>query len=154
MTTFYRHRKLISVLGVKAAIKTIMARGKISEKIILQCKNDCKPYYIAFLTKIGDRSPLSHSFTRYILCINPETSTKSLDIALKRLGYCLDYMIQREHLTGNVADKIRQELTYAVEISSMKSSLAAYKRHERRLDNFWFKVLADSGKEFSNLRFF
>ncbi|XP_041775449.1 uncharacterized protein LOC121595491 [Anopheles merus] len=140
--------------GVKAAIKTIMTSGKISEKVILQFKNDCKAYYIAFLTKICDRSPLSHSFTRYISCINPETITKSLDIALKRLEYCLDYMVQRDHLGGNVADKVRQEFTNAVEISSIKSSLAAYKRHECRLDNFWFKVLADSRKEFSNLRIF
>ena len=104
------------------------------------------------MTKLGDRSPLSHSFTRYISCINPETLTKSVDIALKRLEYCLDYMVQREHLTGNVADKVLQEFTNAVEISSIKSSLAAYKRHECRLDNFWFKVLAVLGKELSNLR--
>lgn len=65
--------------------------------------------------------------------------------------FCLDYMVQRDQLVGSFADKVREEFSKVVGIPSVKSSLAAFRRNEYRLDSFWKNILADTGLVFPNL---
>lgn len=123
----------------------------MSEKNILAFRNECKGYYQAFLKKIIDRSPLSYPLTRYISCIRPEPIASYYDVAFKRLKFCLEHMVQKHHIAGIVADKVREEYAKLCSIPFVKSSLESYRQREQRLDKFCVEMITVSGKEFSNL---
>lgn len=140
--------------AVKAAIKVAGAKDKINEQKLLQFRNDCKNYYIAFIEKLLDRSPLRYALTRYVSCLDPSVVSTSLEVAKKRLQFCLEHLVEKDHLTGIVADKVKDEFLQLCGMAFFKVSASSYRRQDTRIDHFWIKSIIDSGKELPNLALF
>lgn len=136
--------------AAKAAIKSESEQGKIPQPKLISFYNGCKQYYIGFLEKMLERSPLKYPLTRYLSCLDPGVISTTSDIARQRFDLCLEILVEKEHLSGSAADKAKEEFSHISCLPSFKQSCLAYKRCTR-LDNFWSTAIGESGKALVNL---
>lgn len=93
---------------------------------------------------------LKYPLTRYLTCLDPGVISSTSDIAKQRFDLCLEILVEKEHLSGLVADKAKEEFSEITSLHYFKDLCSAYKR-STRLDNFWLTAIAESGKTFVNL---
>lgn len=123
-------------------------------KDVLLFRTSCKAYFVGFLKKMFERSPLTYPFTRFVTCLNPELIAHSPDIAKKRLQFCLETVVEKGHMAGSSADKAKDEYAQLICLPSFKHSLSVYRRTDRRVDHFWMTTISDSGKALEFLKSF
>lgn len=140
--------------SAKAAMRNILAQSKVPEKDILIFRHECRSYYVGFLKKMCNRSPLTYPLTRYISCLSPTVALNSMEVTKKRLEYCLDTLVQKNYLTGFSAEKIKNEFDVLSETTSFKASLVAWRTQEQRLDQFWWDATSSCSKDLSHLQMF
>ncbi|XP_062554102.1 uncharacterized protein LOC134219395 [Armigeres subalbatus] len=134
--------------ATKASLKSVSA---VKESQILFFKNQCKSFYVAFLQKIIDKSPLTYSLTRYVSCLSPQVIIDSPETAKKRLSFLLDHLVDKDHLSGTQADKILVEYRTFIDEPKVKSACSTYRREATRLDTFWESILEQSSSKLPNL---
>lgn len=75
----------------------------------------------------------------------------SPDVCKKRLDLCLEHLVAKNHLSGTVADKVKQEFQVLVNLSTTKAAADQYRRQDSRLDEFWLDVITRAPSEMPNL---
>ncbi|XP_063230592.1 uncharacterized protein LOC134535429 [Bacillus rossius redtenbacheri] len=141
-------------IGFAATDALKKVRGQLAEKVVLQFKNDCRSFYVGFLQKVLQRSPLAYSLTRQISCINPELIRSKPNLAEKRIKACLELLVEKQQIPGSTADKILQEYQEFIQIASVGEAMKSYHRQNQRLDLFYVQVMVESGKSFPSLLLF
>lgn len=120
-------------LAVKALVKSAAEKKIVSEKNLLIFRQNCKDFYVAFLRKMQQRSPLAYPITRYVSCLDPAVISKSPEIAKRRLNFCLEQLVEKDNISGTVADKVKVEY---YELCDAVISTEILKNY-RRSGNVW-----------------
>ncbi|KAJ8889613.1 hypothetical protein PR048_009113 [Dryococelus australis] len=108
-------------------------------------------FFIGFLQKVAERSPLAYNFTRCISCINPELIYRSPNIAEQRLKSCLELLVEKQQIPGSVADKVLEEYREFRQISSVTETLKSLRCHNKHLYEFYMQTVLVCGKPFPSL---
>ena len=72
----------------------------------------------------------------------------------KRLDLCLEHLVAKNHLSGSVADEVKQDFLRLSDLSSTKAVIANYRRQDTRLDKASMDVIKIFPLELSNFALF
>lgn len=141
-------------VGFATNVALKVAGKKLQEQKTVNFKRDCRSYYVGMLEKMFQRSPLKHSLTKYITCLNPELVHTSPETSTKLMKRCLEVMVEGEIISGTEADRVFDEFRKLITNAAAREKLANFSRSKVRLDEFWMALLSNSEQENQHLRCF
>lgn len=134
-------------VGFATNVALKVAGKKLQEQKTVNFKRDCRSYYVGMLEKMFQRSPLKHSLTKYITCLNPELVHTSPETSTELMKRCLEVMVEGEIISGTEADRVFDEFRKLITNAVSLEKLANFSRSKVRLDEFWMTLLSNSEQE-------
>lgn len=121
----------------------------ILDSEIKKCRVQCNEFYRTMVTKLLVRSPIKYALTKSLRCIDPNVA--ATPSGLNTLKVLLETMVEKNHLSGNMAEKVEYEYRQFCSVPRVKLEMEQYSRFSKRLDNFWMELLG-GGAQYDNLR--
>lgn len=128
------------------AIRTV--RKSVSDRDILEFRQNCREILQNFCVKLMTRSPLQFKLTKGLSFLDPKVTTSS--VRNRRLKLTLEEFIQHNWISGLQADQIEKQLK-AICTSELCSQALTH-RSDQRLDHLWMHEIVPKSKEYDELR--
>ena len=81
----------------------------VSDKDILNLKEQRFKFVKAAISKLKERCPLRYPITEGLSCLAPRALLDASNVGLQRLDICLDQFLELRRVDGIEADEIRED---------------------------------------------
>jgi hypothetical protein len=115
-------------------------KEKVSDKNILEFRENCLLCLKTFLSKILECSPLLFPLTKAVTCFDPAVAANS-KISKKKIMSLLTILNEHKWIDGVFADKAQREYENVCSWSHVNEKLKRFKRQDCRVDAFWRDLL-------------
>ena len=124
--------------GIKNANKLFVKN--VSDKDILNLKEQCFKFVKAAISKLKERCPLRYPITEDPSCLAPRALLDASNVGLQRLDICLDQFLELRRVDGIEADEIREDYLKVFTNPEVIKIVKDFKVSSDRLDDLFVDI--------------
>lgn len=130
-------------LGFAVREQLRKCRSQLTTAEIGQFRKECRSFIITIVKKLVKNCPLHKNIVKGATCLNPLNMTDERK-ASSRVDMALQELVACGRLSGNSADKAKQQYNRLLASDEVKQKCKKYSR-KTRLDTFVYTLLSESG---------
>lgn len=131
-------------LGFAAEDEIVKLGGQTNTEAVDNLKQGAFKFVVAMLEKLQNRNPLASSIVRNSVVFNPKSiASLTSDNLNTRMKYLIAKLVGLQKIQSSLGDKaLAQYRDFLSEFVPLnKEKFVSFKRDEKRLDEFFFKIL-------------
>lgn len=137
-------------LGYATREAVSKVRSKISDREILEFRQQCRTGLQNTCEKLQIRSPLTFLLVKGISCLDPAVAVIPANRDA-RIRLALNDFVKKRQISGVVADKVEKDFKIVCGRPRFIDTMNGFSRQHDRLDDLWMTVVEESRKECQEL---